>query len=223
MKFIIILLLFILVGCQENNIYSPVRVESKINLTDNSVGTGMVIKNDKSGVYILTAQHIISYSRGIKVYRIINDFNQSEEDNFDYYRDSEFIKIDSQIFAESSELDLVILKCSPSFNRILPPPVTFYSKIGKVQLPVFIYGVSGKYGKLVTEGVISDYKLIDNKIKFVSDCEISPGISGAGVFNEDNEIIGMAQRVYPNGFSISLSSWEILMWLKEINFEVRKR
>jgi serine protease Do len=165
-----------------------------------SLGSGFIIRQDG---YILTADHVVSGSRKIKIVLMENERGESVE-----YR--------AKLLGRSKEAGVALLKIEPR----KPLPVLPLGDSSKLEIGDQVVAVGNPYGlsHTVTSGIVSfiGRKLSEREprtgqLEFIQiDAPINPGNSGGPLLNLFGEAVGIntavAAQAQGIGFAVPVNT-----------------
>lgn len=147
-----------------------------------SVGTGVVYQVVEDGVWIATASHILH--------------NNSDEDRIVLNLGNVWIECTTWLEVEGIDLAYLYLPQEDIAAELLPIPVeTDKSGYDALKAGDVVRSIGYSAGKLVEyEGALSESWIYVEDFAqhmMVAECEIQPGMSGGGLYNEEGNFIGM--------------------------------
>ena len=160
----------------------------------NGSGTGFVIREDKDSLYILTAGHVISNSMSNMSVFLYSDVEESHSIN------SETLSVIHDVWSQSNDIALLKIAKKDFKGYKLPKPV----KLAKTR-PIMgdtTYSVGTPSGNWPT--LFRTKTIVSNPNYLRLDMSIEKGRSGSGVFNKNEELVGVV--IWSNGVCVCLDS-----------------
>jgi len=193
------------------------------NITPTVRATGVVLNEDG---YVLTNAHVVTFSTEVHTGDIedptlITIYKEFEKVNALLYGSN--IEHDMEIITFDPSLDLAIIKFKDIPKELAPISFTLsdYSNIGEETVAI---GNALGLGISVTTGVVmGNFEYQDIKM-IQTDTLALEGMSGAGVFNINAELLGIVSFKFTDssnmaGVSFCLSSEEIIKYIDYLNAE----
>lgn len=167
-------------------------------------GSGIIIKDADSTLYILTNYHVIEDSTAVSVQ--FSDDSTADATILGYDEDADVavIEVDESTLEDSTLETIKTAKIGDSDNL----------KVGETAIAI---GNALGYGQSVTTGVISavnrEVQLTDKTMTLIqTSAAINPGNSGGALLNADGEVVGMNTVKYSDtsvegmGYAIPINS-----------------
>ena len=162
-------------------------------------GSGVVVSPQG---YILTCNHIIDNAEEIQV------------------RFADKKSYDAQIIYSDPKKDLVLLKINKKADTLFP-----YINIAQYEHKltadtVYTIGYPFGMGLSITKGVVSSSGRTWNGRNFLqTDAAMNPGNSGGGLFNEEGQLIGIANAIISrsgasHGYGLAIPSGQVITFLR---------
>jgi S1-C subfamily serine protease len=188
-----------------NALKANVVIYTRDSLTDNSIGSGVIIKFEDKEVYIITNKHVVGKSNELKVI-----FYTGEESK---------AKV---IWSANGDVDLAVIKCEGLTLKDFTPP-TISQKLEYQSVRVFAVGNPNGLYWTYTEGVISGVRTkssVDDKmIIYQTQTPINYGNSGGGLYDFKGRLIGINTWIYDKstfeGLNFSISTITLIDILKK--------
>jgi S1-C subfamily serine protease len=179
----------------KENLYSVVEIKAESTFGIISYGTACCYKDS----YFITNAHVVNLdNNGENIY---TDFSYRYADE-DEYTKFELINV-------NVESDLAIFKVDDNKHK----PVLIGSNKVNVGDEVYSLGNVSNQGLTLSKGIVSLNKvLVNNKEYICSDNLISSGNSGGGLFNLNNELVGITSFTLesnPYAYSIPIESIDV--------------
>lgn len=201
--------------------YSPYQVSTLTIMTadEHSVyaGTGFIFGQKDNEYLVLTARHVIIGPNGHPSEIIIGIPTLSKDNIISRGLATPL----SVIKISPANLDLAILGI-PKVNFPTPiSPLHFYSgpPINSGS-NIFSVGSPGNTEGVLSPGQISKYTNDKDLLYLIANNMGMPGSSGSGLIY-NGQVIGIIQKAYSVNLNKSLSSHEIIKWLKEEKIEYK--
>lgn len=175
-------------------------------------GSGVIIKETRDSLYILSCEHVLS---GLSERYVEIEFNVVRNSVIQPTIEKRL----GEILLTSKELDLVLIKCPrPTFQT---HPVKLHkSALPKITSEIYHIGRPMKIPQSTFHGTIIQYYFFGESLTIVTDGVAYPGISGGGLFTKDERLLGIIQRYqHPvENISYSISSVDIIKFLIDNNY-----
>jgi len=188
-------------------IYVKKRDKTSKTLKDEYIGTGVIIRGDaeEPDFYILTAYH--NTESRIRVLKIANDFSKAGSINFEVNLPpaEEYEVMPSKEFPHimSKKLDFCLLKVTDysitclfenhSVGLNISPNLRYYSEREHITVMYYSYSKAPTIEKKITSSNAfgGRYLIQDNNLFIKYETTTYPGTSGAPVFNNSYQLMGV--------------------------------
>ena len=154
-----------------------------VRIDASSVGTGLIFNAGEKGLYILTAHHVVKGAQKITVTHALVPN----------------IRLPATLVAYYEPLDLAILNLP---NRSTSTPSMYCGGVLALNEPVSIIGHPTGLNWQCYTGIDTVTRLDfegDSAYFLFTNPMVQPGLSGAPLFNDDGEVIGIALGRAPSG------------------------
>lgn len=186
MKYLIIILAFLLTSCDDLKIEEMIYTSVKVITSPTSNGSGFIVKSDETGSWIITAHHVLESDETlVKIYPEKKSFNAT------------VIDIDE-------ELDVVLIKIEEQHKSAR---LSFENK--PIFTRVYAVGAGTGFESYPTEGIVA----LNSKEWLIFTAPVEYGKSGGAVFARSNdkyhyEVIGMIHGIgVHHGFIERMPIW----------------
>lgn len=134
---------------------------------------------------VLTAWHVVADARSVRA----------------VFADGQHVKVIGCI-ARDDRRDLALLKLE---RRMPHRQAAVGRELQPVATRVYVIGTPKGYGFSITDGLISQTRLMNGFLQYQLSCPISPGNSGSPIFNQRGEVIGIASWAKTDAQNLSFA------------------
>lgn len=146
------------------------------------VGSATVIQCEKGKPIIaITANHVVDNIPAFYTYSIGNA--------------AQFTLEDVNIAKQNQATDLAVL-VGKEPRKTSCPIVSLATSFPKIGSTIWVIGSPSGHEKNITKGLLSSVYEKKHILYYRTDADIFFGNSGGGIFNKNNELIGVAQAIY---------------------------
>jgi len=187
---------------QPNDFSSIVRIVALNEYGENDIGTGILVGNDKTHLYITTANHVVKTAKDVKVFF----HNQSTAQT-------------ATVIQKDEKMDVAVLKMKLSNGQPLPHLLAADPKILEVQKKVLSIGhPGGSFWKSNYQNIIQEVSIYNQpEVMSITPQGIIPGCSGSIVLTYEGIWLGMitettsveAKCVKSDAITKKIKSWNI--------------
>jgi S1-C subfamily serine protease len=172
--------------------FQNVRAATYTVLTRNAQGTGVVVRSDKNGSLILTNKHVCLGS-------IQSPKERDGVGNFVlvFAKPLDADPIVGQVIEVAQNTDLCLIHLDVKDLAV----VRIAHNAAKPQQKIYTHGTPKGQEDVTERGKITGKHFMGTMMHLSAKLKVRPGASGSGVFNEDNELIGLVALMSSSGRS----------------------
>lgn len=146
------------------------------------VGSAVLARADDVA---LTAWHVVADARSV----------------WAVFADGERVRVTGFIDRDSGR-DVALLKLE---KRVTRQRAVLAPKLQAVAARAYVIGAPKGYDFCISDGLISQTRLVDGVLQYQLSCPISPGNSGSPIFNQRGEVIGIASWTKSDAQNVSFA------------------
>lgn len=146
------------------------------------VGSAVLARADDLA---LTAWHVVADARSV----------------WAVFADGERVRVTGFIDRDSGR-DVALLKLE---KRVTRQRAVLAAKLQPVAARAYVIGAPKGYDFSISDGLISQARLVDGVLQYQLSCPISPGNSGSPIFNQRGEVIGIASWTKSDAQNVSFA------------------